>query len=63
MECPYCGNTKRFTDPVPLCSWSPPELGTVPQIQKCRKCDATLSLEAFLRGTEKHTKARERYGR
>ena len=57
MECPYCGNTKRFTDPKPLCSWAPPDL-KVPQIQKCRVCDATLTPQSFVYASVEYAEAR-----
>ncbi len=61
MSCPYCSNTDSFTDPVPLCSGIPSGLGiTVPRIQKCQQCDATLSPEAFTSGTAQHAEAQAR---
>lgn len=60
MKCPYCGNNEesRFTVPVSLCLGVPDDLGIkVPQIQKCRKCNATLSPKSFLLGTAEYVEA------
>ncbi|MBN1180504.1 MAG: hypothetical protein JXD18_14945 [Anaerolineae bacterium] len=56
--CPYCGSTEVFSAPVPLCDGMPPELGiTVPVIQQCRACGATLSPAAFVPGSEAFARA------
>ncbi len=57
MTCPYCGSTKGFSDPVPLCKGMPEELGIkVPKIQQCLACKATLSPQAFQSGTARYAK-------
>jgi len=55
MTCPYCGNTHKFSKPVPLCKGMPEKLGiAVPMIQQCLACKATLSPQAFQPGTARH---------
>lgn len=52
MECPYCGNENpdRFTEPVALCRGMPEGI-PVPQIQQCKRCDATLAPAGFTPGS------------
>ena len=59
MECPYCGNKHNFSEPVPLCTGMPKNLGIkVPLIQQCLACSATLSPAAFRLGTPEHRQAK-----
>ena len=61
MTCPYCGNTRKFSKPIPLCKEMPKELGIeVPLIQQCQVCGATLSPQAFQPGTERYAQAQDR---
>ena len=65
MMCPYCGNTESeqgFSAPQLLCSGLPSDVAetlgiTVPVIQQCLSCTATLSPAAFTPGTERFAMA------